>query len=58
MKTEIRPGWKDKLQLRVKEALGMNMILCGSCKWDWRGACHNRERPNARWCPEYRKRGT
>jgi len=35
----------------------MNIFLCDSCKWNWRGACRNRERPNATWCSEYEKRG-
>ena len=38
-------------------ALGMNIFLCSSCKWNWRGACRNPARPNATWCPEYQKRG-
>ena len=51
------PSWKDRFTLRVKKALGMNIFLCDSCKWNWRGACHNPARPNATWCPEYEKRG-
>jgi hypothetical protein len=48
---ERRPGWLDKAKVRVKKSLGMKVILCDSCKWDWRGACHHTERPNAAWCP-------
>lgn len=57
MKTKTRPGWWDNLKLRVKKWLGMKVILCDSCKWNWRGACHRPERPNATWCLEYEKRG-
>ena len=55
---EHRPGWLDRLKLRVKKALGMKTILCDTCKWDWRSACHHSERPNATWCPDYEKRGS
>jgi hypothetical protein len=54
----MRPTWRDRLTIRIKKALGMKVILCDSCKWDWRGACHNPARPNATHCPEYKKRGT
>jgi hypothetical protein len=57
MKAKTQPGWRDKFTLRIKKALGMNIILCDSCKWNWRGSCHNPARPNATWCPEYEKRG-
>jgi len=46
-----------KVVLRVKKALGADIFLCNSCQWDWRGACHNRARPNATRCSDYRKRG-
>ena len=52
------PGWLDKVKLRIKKMLGMNVFLCDTCKWDWRSACHHPERPNATWCPDYEKRGT
>jgi len=58
MKSKTQPPWKHRFMLRIKKALGMNIFLCSSCKWDWRGACHNPERPNATWCPDYEKRGT
>jgi len=57
MKSKTGPGWKDRFTLSVKKWLGMNVILCDSCKWNWRGACRNPARPNATWCPEYEKRG-
>jgi len=46
-----------KIVIRIKKALGLNIILCDSCKWDWRGACHNSARPIATWCSDYEKRG-
>jgi hypothetical protein len=57
MKSKTGPGWKDRFTISVKKWLGMNVILCDSCKWNWRGACHNPARPNATWCPDYEKRG-
>ncbi|MBM4443998.1 MAG: hypothetical protein FJ020_01685 [Chloroflexi bacterium] len=55
---ERRPGWLDRMKIRVKKTLGMKTILCDTCKWDWRSACHHSERPNATWCADYEKRGT
>ncbi|MCK5182140.1 MAG: hypothetical protein KAQ73_06340 [Dehalococcoidia bacterium] len=57
MKTRRNPGWLDKFKLGAKRALGMNMFICESCKWNWRSACHRPERPNATWCPDYTKKG-
>jgi hypothetical protein len=54
---KLRPSWADRAKISIKRMLGMNIALCGSCKWDWRSACHNPERPNAVWCPDYEKRG-
>ncbi|MFH1775435.1 MAG: hypothetical protein ABH839_02085 [Chloroflexota bacterium] len=51
-----QPAW-HRFKLRIKRALGINIFLCDSCKWNWRSACHRPERPNATWCPEYAKRG-
>jgi hypothetical protein len=51
-------GWLDRIKLKLRRALGKNVILCDSCKWDWRSACHNRARPNATSCPDYEKRGS
>ena len=48
----------DKLKLKFKKAIGQNIFLCDSCKWDWRSTCHHPERPNATKCPYYEKRGT
>ena len=53
----MKPTWGQQFKLKIKKALGMNIFLCDSCKWDWRGACHNPERPNATQCRDYEKRG-
>ncbi len=53
----MNPGWREKLALRVKKALGLNIFLCDSCEWDWDRACRNSARPNATWCLDYKKKG-
>jgi len=30
--------------------------LCDSCKWDYGDICKRPERPNARTCPDYKRR--
>ncbi|HFB06893.1 MAG TPA: hypothetical protein ENJ92_00450 [Chloroflexi bacterium] len=57
VKKRSNPSWIDKLILRGKKSLGINIFLCDSCKWNWRTACHRPERPNATWCPDYVKKG-
>ncbi|MFC2024562.1 hypothetical protein ACFLTJ_03210 [Chloroflexota bacterium] len=52
-----QPSLWQRISLRIKKALGMNIFLCDNCKWNWRGACHNPARPNATWCSEYARRG-
>jgi hypothetical protein len=52
------PSRMDLLKIRVKRALGMNPVLCEKCKWNWRSACHRRERPKAVWCPDYSRKGS
>ncbi len=54
---KLGPSWLDTANIRIKMMLGMKVLLCGTCKWDWRSACHHPERPNATWCPDYEKRG-
>jgi hypothetical protein len=54
----MKPNRIDRLKIRIKRALGMKVILCDSCKWDWRSACRNPDRPNAIYCKDYQKRGT
>jgi hypothetical protein len=56
-KRKLRPSWADRAKIGIKKMLGMHILLCDSCKWDWRSACHNPERPNAIWCLDYEKRG-
>ncbi|MFP3897880.1 MAG: hypothetical protein ACLFVD_00985 [Dehalococcoidia bacterium] len=57
MKRRSNPNWLDRFKVKVKRALGLNVFLCDSCKWNWRASCHRRERPNATWCPDYTKKG-
>ena len=45
-----------KFQVNLKKSLGMKVILCDTCKWDWRSACHNAARPNATWCTDYKNK--
>ncbi|HEY56898.1 MAG TPA: hypothetical protein G4N90_05645 [Dehalococcoidia bacterium] len=52
-----KPPLRHRISLRIKKALGLNVFLCDSCKWNWRSACRRPERPNATWCDEYAKRG-
>jgi hypothetical protein len=51
------PGPLYRLKVKINKALGRNIFLCDSCKWDWRSTCHRPERPNATWCPDYERRG-
>ena len=30
--------------------------LCDTCKWDYGDACTRPERPNAKTCPDFKKR--
>jgi len=50
-------GFLHNIKFKIKRWLGMNVILCDTCKWDWRSACRNPQRPNATHCKEYEKRG-
>ncbi|MBI1784347.1 hypothetical protein HYR69_04310 [Candidatus Sumerlaeota bacterium] len=36
---------------------GAGEFLCDSCKYDYGNACTRPERPNARKCPDYKRRG-
>ena len=40
----------------LKDLLGMDTILCDSCRYDLPRACRNPERPNATQCEEYKPR--
>lgn len=35
---------------------GSGGYLCDNCRWDYGDACRRPERPNARVCPDYKKR--
>jgi hypothetical protein len=37
---------------------GGSEFLCDTCKYDHPSACNHRERPNARTCDDYRRKGT
>ena len=43
-----------QFKVNLKRSLGMNTILCDTCKWNWRSSCHNSARPHATWCTEYK----
>jgi len=51
-----QPPLINRIIINIKKALGMNVVLCAGCKWNWRSACHNRERPHAVYCKEYEKK--
>ncbi|MDY6835270.1 MAG: hypothetical protein SVY53_10775 [Chloroflexota bacterium] len=51
------PSWHHRAKIRIRKAMGANVFLCHKCKWDWRGACHNPNRPNVTWCDDYAERG-
>jgi hypothetical protein len=57
MKKEAAPGWYNRLVINIKKWLGIKVVLCDTCKWNWRSACHSPERPYATWCSDYEKRG-
>jgi len=57
MRKRSGPSRLDRFKIDVKRKLGMNVLLCESCKWNWRSACNRPERPNAAWCPDYEKKG-
>ena len=44
------------LGLRKLFALGRSGYLCDTCKWDYGDVCERPERPNAKTCPEYKRR--
>ena len=43
---------------RLLDRLGLQGILCDTCKYDYGAACTRPERPNATVCPDYRRRGS
>jgi hypothetical protein len=51
-------SWIAKIRRKIKGSFGKKDFLCDTCKWDWRAACHNPDRPNATSCKDYQKRGS
>ncbi|MCB1196455.1 hypothetical protein KDK77_09740 [bacterium] len=45
-----------KFLRQLRDILFYNTILCDTCKYDYGDACTRPERPNARKCPDYKKR--
>ncbi len=37
---------------------GGSEFLCDTCMYDHPSACHRKERPNARVCPDYKRKGS
>ena len=54
---KVKPNLWEEFILKLRRLTHTEKILCDSCRYDWRGACHRPERPNAVWCPDYKKRG-
>ena len=47
--------WK-RLSQKLKLALKGEKFLCDSCKYDWGNACTRKERPNASYCLDYKRK--
>ncbi|MBI4777708.1 hypothetical protein HY792_02110 [Candidatus Desantisbacteria bacterium] len=41
---------------RIQGAFETNRFLCDDCRYDYPSACHQSARPNARKCPDYKRR--
>jgi hypothetical protein len=53
----LRSGFQRVyLFLRRLFALERASYLCDTCKWDYGNACKRPERPNAKTCPDYKRR--
>ena len=48
----------QRLFLGVRRMFAMkgSGYLCDTCKWDYGDACSRPERPNAKTCPDYKRR--
>jgi hypothetical protein len=44
------------LRTLIGQAGGESEFLCDTCRYDHGAACERPERPNARKCPDYRRR--
>ena len=55
-------GWLraigQRLMLGLRRLFGLDGAghLCDTCRWDYGDACRRPERPNARVCPDYKRR--
>lgn len=49
-------GWLRSLLARLRGLLPSGAPLCDTCKYDYGNACTRPERPNARRCPDYKRR--
>ncbi|MEW6534128.1 MAG: hypothetical protein AB1454_00735 [Candidatus Auribacterota bacterium] len=45
-----------KQLMTVLDSLMNWKILCDTCKYDYGNACSRPDRPNARKCPDYKRR--
>lgn len=50
------PWWWRKLWQRARFAV-TGRFLCDECRFDYRGACVESARPNAKTCPRYQRGG-
>jgi hypothetical protein len=48
--------WLKVYWTRLKSVVGTGPPLCDSCRFDYGNACTRPERPNARICPDYKRR--
>ena len=46
----------QKLKQRFAAIFSPTGFLCDTCKYNWGNACMRKERPNAKVCPEYKKK--
>jgi len=49
-------GFLRKLLSSLRRLLGLQRVLCDTCKYDYGNVCKRPERPNATSCPDYRRR--
>jgi hypothetical protein len=53
--TPLKRLW-DRLRQFVGAAGGGSEFLCDTCLYDYGSACRRPERPNARKCPDYKRK--
>jgi len=49
-------SWWQRVQQWWARLTSGSSFLCDSCKYNYGSACWRPERPNARRCPDYRRR--